>query len=102
MRPVSGSSAGQGRLHLVNDRLERLWLADCEFGQDLAIDLDAGFGKTVDEARIGEPEFAHRCIEALDPNARKTRFLALRSRVAYCIERSTAALAARIVFLRRP
>src|SRR5947209_19947751 len=78
MRPgASGSGAGQCGLHLVDDRLERLRLADRKLGQNLAVDLDAGFGKPVDEARIGQPEFAHRRIEALNPKRAEDALLRL-------------------------
>jgi hypothetical protein len=80
------------RLYRFHDRLKGFRLTDRKFGKHLTVEFNTRFRETIDEARIGKSVFAHRRVEPL----------ARRSRVAYCIERSTAAFAARIVFLRRP
>src|SRR5690606_11245117 len=52
-----------------NQRTERIRFVDCDIGQDLAVDLDASLGKTVDETAIGQALLADSSVDALDPES---------------------------------
>jgi hypothetical protein len=76
---------------------------DRHVGQNLAVDFDAGLVQTVDEAAVGQAGLADGSVDALDPEGAEIALLdATVARGELTCERSTAALAARIVFLRRP
>src|SRR5215207_4766451 len=64
-------SRGDGRLRLLDDRLERVRLADGDVGQDLAVDLDPGLAEAGDKSTVGQPVLAHRSVEPLDPQRPK-------------------------------
>src|SRR4051812_21791621 len=57
----------QSGLGLLDDRLKSRRLGNGEVGQNLAIDLDPGLGKTVDKSAVVEPKRPHGGVEALDP-----------------------------------
>jgi hypothetical protein len=63
----SERSGRQRGLGLVDDGFERRRLVDGEVGKHLTIDRDPGFGEAVDKSAVGEPELAHRRVQALDP-----------------------------------
>src|SRR5215472_5628758 len=62
----------QRRFCPADDRLERRRFADREIGQHLAVNRNACFAETGDEAAVIEAERAHRGVEALNPQSAKT------------------------------
>src|SRR4029078_6454138 len=63
-------------LRLLNESGESLWLPHGEIAPDLAVDLNTGLVEPVDKSGIGQPGFAGRSIDALDPQRAEGPLLA--------------------------
>src|SRR5262249_42858570 len=83
-RSASGRQRGLG---LLADHLECARLADREIGQQLAVDRDPGFAEAGDKSAVGQPEAAHRGVEALDPQGAERALapLAVAERILVCL-----------------
>src|SRR6202034_641265 len=63
-RPPSGSRRLAGG---IDESAERLGIADCDVGEDLAVELDPCQLEAVDQLRVGHPALARASVDAGDP-----------------------------------
>src|SRR5690606_23729393 len=81
MRRNRGASGGfQLRLGLFTDGAKRRCIVHGEFGQHLAVDLDAGLQQAVDQPAVRQAVLTGRRIDAGDPQ--RTELALLRATVA--------------------
>ena len=90
------------RLGLRDQRGERCGLGDRDIGEHLAVDRDPSLAEAVDKSAVGQAVLAHRGVDALDPERAEVALLVLAVAIGVLPALSTAALAVRMVFLRRP
>src|SRR5690606_37888649 len=64
-------------LGLADERLEGRRLTHRQIRKNLAVDLDARFAETGDEAGIGQAALADRGVDALDPECAECALLVL-------------------------
>ena len=62
-------------LHLLDDGLESLGVVEGEVGEHLAVHLDAGHVKLVDELAVVHAILAHGGVDTHDPQATEFAFL---------------------------
>src|SRR6516164_424103 len=61
------SADPEGGLCLLRERTERRGVVHRDIGEHLAVDLDAGFVQSVDDATVGESVDTRRRVDARDP-----------------------------------
>src|SRR5258708_7052593 len=66
-----------GLRRLIHQSLERGGLVDCQIGQNLAVDHDAGAGEPGDKSAIGDAMLAHGGVDALNPQGAEVTLLLL-------------------------
>src|SRR4029078_13500705 len=74
-RPRSVQRGLKSGLRRLNESGESLWLPHGEIGQNLAVDLNTGLVEPVDKSGIGQPSFAGRGINPLDPQRAESPLL---------------------------
>ncbi len=74
------AAAGSALLTFSYHGLERRRLVNGHFRQNLAVDLDTSLAEAVDKSAVGQSEFPHCRVDALDPERAERALLFLRSR----------------------